>query len=246
MKRKSRVVRLLYLARDFFSRDLYTKLRHYCAGDVLDVGGWDFYLTAKKRGLEYRTWTTLEYSQKKAFDTREGCHVFLVGDGCRLPLKTGRFDTVLNIQVLEHVLEPVRMVEEVARVLKPGGHAVLLIPQTGSLHGVPRIYYNFTRYWIQEVMECSGLRILELQPLGGVWSATASRLAFFFLQSLRFKGFTSAACERNTWFYLLYPFMVAYALISIPICLLLSLGDLTEEPNNHLVVAQKRESTGLG
>ena len=33
--------------------------------------------------------------------------------------------------------------------------------------------------------------------------------------------------------------MCAWAALSVPICLLLSLGDLTEEPNNHLVVARK-------
>ena len=33
--------------------------------------------------------------------------------------------------------------------------------------------------------------------------------------------------------------MLLFALVSIPICMILSIGDLTEEPNNYLVVAQK-------
>jgi hypothetical protein len=33
--------------------------------------------------------------------------------------------------------------------------------------------------------------------------------------------------------------MFAWVLISLPMCLLLSLGDLAEEPNDHLVVARK-------
>ena len=33
--------------------------------------------------------------------------------------------------------------------------------------------------------------------------------------------------------------IASVALISIPVCLVFSLGDLSEEPNNHLVVARK-------
>ena len=45
--------------------------------------------------------------------------------------------------------------------------------------------------------------------------------------------------RRGPLFYVLYPLMAAYALLSLPIALLLSLGDLQEEPNNHLVVVRK-------
>jgi hypothetical protein len=34
--------------------------------------------------------------------------------------------------------------------------------------------------------------------------------------------------------------MLLYAAISLPVMMLFSLGDLTEEPNNHLVVARKK------
>ena len=80
---------------------------------------------------------------------------------------------------------------------------------------------------------------MELEPLGGTWSSMASRLIYFFLQSARIKGFSTPECRRNTWFYLLLPLMVLYAVVSIPICLLFGLGDLAEEPNNHLVVVRK-------
>ena len=62
---------------------------------------------------------------------------------------------------------------------------------------------------------------------------------FFFFHSMRVKGFSDKANKRNILFYLLFPFMVLYALIAIPITLLFSLGDLNEEPNNHLVLATK-------
>ena len=50
---------------------------------------------------------------------------------------------------------------------------------------------------------------------------------------------SSPECRRNALFYVLYPFMALYAFVNIPLCMLFALGDLTEEPNNHLVVARK-------
>jgi SAM-dependent methyltransferase len=42
-------------------------------------------------------------------------------DGAALPFADQSFDAVVSLQVLEHVKHPRRVVEEIARVLKPGG-----------------------------------------------------------------------------------------------------------------------------
>ena len=144
--------------------------------------------------------------------------------------------------MLEHVFDPMSMIKEIARVLKPGGIGIFLIPQTSVLHELPRHYYNFTRSWILEAMRRGGLEIVELKPLGGVWSLMASHLVYFVFQSLRMKSFSPPECKRNFGFYLLYPFMLLFMMICLPVCLLLSFGDLTEEPNNHLVVVKKDHS----
>ena len=115
---KSPLVRFLYVARNLHSRRLFAALNDHVRGDVLDVGGWDFFETAKKRGLHFDTWTTLEYSTSRGAQSVGGDHELVIGDGCRMPFQKGCFDAVLNIQVLEHVLEPLRMVSEIERVLR--------------------------------------------------------------------------------------------------------------------------------
>ena len=45
---------------------------------------------------------------------------------CRLP--TGSFSTVLLIAMLEHTSEPWRVLAEARRVLKPGGRAIIVVP----------------------------------------------------------------------------------------------------------------------
>ncbi|OGR84516.1 MAG: hypothetical protein A2901_02805 [Elusimicrobia bacterium RIFCSPLOWO2_01_FULL_54_10] len=237
--RKSLAVQWWFHVRNFRSREVFSLLKQYGRGDVLDVGGWDFFLTAVKKKIDFNTWTTLEISEAKRFETGDSRVKFVIGDGCEMKFEDNRFDTVINIQVLEHVFEPIRMVEEIGRVLKPGGYGIFLIPQTSTVHFAPEHYYNFTRFWIQKTAQRAGLKIEDIKPLGGVWTSMASHLVFFFPQSFRFGGMSSPECKRSIFFYLLYPLMAVYALLSIPFCMLLSLGDLTEEPNNYLVLVRK-------
>ena len=214
-------------------------LKKYCSGDVLDVGGGRFYLTAKAKKIPFASWTNLENDRYSKIETKDKEYRFVSGDGCKMKFKDKSFDTVLNIQVLEHVFEPIKMVKEVSRVLRPGGYAIFLIPQTSALHIAPYHYYNFTKYWILKATKQADLRIVQLKPIGGRFSSLASNLFYFFLQSFRVKGMSAKDSKRNLLFYVLLPLTFLYALINIPVLLLFSLGDLTEEPNNHLVVAKK-------
>ncbi|HEY6562785.1 MAG TPA: hypothetical protein VI072_36220, partial [Polyangiaceae bacterium] len=135
--------------------------------------------------------------------------------------------------------EPMRMVHEISRVLAPGGHAIFLIPQTAYMHFAPYHYYNFTRFWIQEAMKDAGLEIVDLKAIGGLWSSMAMHSIHFFMQAMRLPGYSVRECERPALFYVLFPLMVPAALINSPVCFFLSLGDLTESANNHLVVVRK-------
>ena len=50
----------------------------------------------------------------------------------RSPLPTSYFDVVYSSNVLEHVKEPPKVISEIIRVLKPGGHAQIVVPNYGS------------------------------------------------------------------------------------------------------------------
>lgn len=238
LRNKSIIWESLYFIRDLRSKEVFKALEKYCQGNVLDVGGGDFHLKIKGKNLQFNSWTILEEDKKQVSEDKKFKIVY--GDGCSMPFENNYFDLILNIQVLEHVYEPIKMVSESARVLKKNGYGVFLIPQTANLHYLPHNYYNFTRSWIEKVMKESDLEILELKPLGGFWSTIASRLFYFTLQSIRFEGMHIKEYKRNIFFYLMYPFMILYIIINIPICMLFSLGDLAEEPNNHFILVRKK------
>lgn len=67
----------------------------------------------------------------------------LVADAHSIPIVSGAIDAVWIQAVLEHVLEPWRVVEEIRRVLKPGG---LIFADTPFLWPIHEAAYDFTRY----------------------------------------------------------------------------------------------------
>ncbi|QLA20290.1 class I SAM-dependent methyltransferase [Desulfolutivibrio sulfoxidireducens] len=235
----SRIGGLGVRLRNVLSRRMFSCVETCFSGVVLDVGGGSFYRYVRTRMPAVTRWITLDPDATGLTKDDDQRHVNLVGDGCNLCFGDATFDAVLNSQVLEHVMEPLRMVAEVARVLKPGGYAIFLVPQTACVHLIPHCYGNFTIYWIRRALRENNLSIVEEAALGGFWRTILFRFLYFFCEAFRLPGFSDAGITRNRCFYALFPLMVLYILVSMPILLLLQLGDLKEEPNNHLVVARK-------
>jgi SAM-dependent methyltransferase len=85
-----------------------------------------------------------------------------------LPFESASFDTVLLTDVLEHIPEPMNLVCEIARILRPGGKLILGVPFLYWLHEVPHDYYRYTEFALRRFCRRSGLRVLELVPYGGL------------------------------------------------------------------------------
>lgn len=62
------------------------------------------------------------------------------GDAASLPLVDQAMDLVVSFETLEHVLRPQAMVQELRRVLKPGGRLILSTPN--KAFGPPELHMN--------------------------------------------------------------------------------------------------------
>jgi SAM-dependent methyltransferase len=97
-------------------------------------------------------------------------------DGRRLPFEDKSFDTVLNVQVLEHTPEPGELVNEMARVLKDDGLLILTAPFDFRLHEQPHDYFRYTPHGLRALCAKAGLEIIEVRPMGSLWSIVAHKL----------------------------------------------------------------------
>lgn len=78
-----------------------------------------------------------------AFDIYANANCQVIADAHQIPLATGSIDGVVIQAVLEHVLNPQLVVDEIYRVLRPGGLVYADTPFLQPVHEGP---YDFTRF----------------------------------------------------------------------------------------------------
>jgi SAM-dependent methyltransferase len=87
-------------------------------------------------------------------------------NGTQLPFRRGAFDAVVASDVLEHIEDDLAAVSEIARVLGPGGGAIISVPAHPWLFSEhDAALHHFRRYskaMLRDVLERGGLRIRRL------------------------------------------------------------------------------------
>ncbi len=105
------------------------------------------------------------FPNRVALDVRPGRGVQILGDAQALGLADGTFDVVLCTEVLEHLPEPQRAVDEMFRVLKPGGTLLLTTRFLFPIHDAPHDYFRFTKYGLRHLLR--RFHVLELSEEAG-------------------------------------------------------------------------------
>jgi SAM-dependent methyltransferase len=93
----------------------------------------------------------------------------IVGDACIMPLCDNSFDSIIMLEVLEHIPTPAIIAAECWRVLRSGG---VLIASTRFIypqHGAPCDYYRFTDDAMARFF--GAFAEYKLEKLGNRWHA---------------------------------------------------------------------------
>jgi SAM-dependent methyltransferase len=91
-----------------------------------------------------------------------------VCDAASIAVPDGTFDAVVCTEVLEHVPEPILVIREISRILRPGGRLILTAPLGSGLHQQPYHFYGgFTPHFYRKFLPESGLSIVNIQLNGG-------------------------------------------------------------------------------
>lgn len=64
----------------------------------------------------------------------EGATNDMTGDACDIPLQDSTVDYLLGLHIFEHLLDPVAVLDEWKRVIKPGGRVVIVCPNHNRLN----------------------------------------------------------------------------------------------------------------
>lgn len=91
-------------------------------------------------------------------------------DAQNLPFEDNKFDAILFSEVLEHIPEPTKAVEEIARCLKKNGQLIITIPFIYQLHEVPYDYFRYTEFGLEKILKDQGLIIKKILRRGNLFS----------------------------------------------------------------------------
>ena len=88
------------------------------------------------------------------------------GDAQALPVANGSVDAVLLMDVLEHLPRPEACLEEIGRVLRPGGCCVVQVPFLYPIHDAPLDFHRWTRHGLDETGHQYDFTIREFHQTG--------------------------------------------------------------------------------
>jgi len=164
--------------------------------DVLNIGSGPFFELEKLHDSG-RHFTVCDIDPRAVALARERYGARLAGADVlepagRLPYADGRFDAVVSMDVIEHVVEPLAWLREALRVLKQDGLLFLTTPNYGSrslrviestaLEAVARLQHfsrknlhptKLTETRLDSVLRQAGVRTLSIERMAFDWVLSA-------------------------------------------------------------------------
>jgi SAM-dependent methyltransferase len=148
----------------YFSRSI----ARWVHGDVLEVGAGIGTNTRELHGPRVKSWLCLEPDASlaaQAVQKVSGLPTCTVVVGTTETAKLGTYDSILYVDVLEHIEGDREELDRAAALLRPEGHLVVLCPAHQSLYSeLDRAVGHFRRYDAKSLSACGPAK-LELETV---------------------------------------------------------------------------------
>lgn len=151
---------------------------------VLDVGAGS---CPYRNAFDHCRYESQDFAQLEADQLRYGGYgrIDHVCDASAIPVPEGVFDAALCTEMLEHVPDPVAVVRELGRILRPGGRLILTAPLGSGIHQEPYHFHGgFTPFWYERFLADAGFGDIRIEPNHGSFM-------FFGQESIRFLRMTT-------------------------------------------------------
>jgi len=157
---------------------LNVRLTREClSGRTIDIGG--------GHGSDY-----IKFMQQQrevifeTFDVKAGALIDFEKDA--LGAADGSYDTVLFLNVMEHIFNHQHIANEVVRIVKPGGQVIGFVPFLMWYHPDHRDFFRYTHEALQIIFERAGATNIKIEPIArGPFTAAAHMILQSFPRVLR-------------------------------------------------------------
>lgn len=132
-----------------------------CAGRIADVGSADKWLQSR---LPPETdYVAIDFPGEHGGAYAANPDVFANAES--LPFADEVFDAIACFEVLEHLRDPQKAINEARRVLRPGGLYVISVPFVYPLHDRPADFRRYTPFGLQQALTLAGLEVVVVRPM---------------------------------------------------------------------------------
>jgi SAM-dependent methyltransferase len=149
-------------------------------GDVLDVGCGA--MPFRPLMPDHVRYTGIDVPQAASFGMVRDPQI-VDFDGRTIPFDDASFDFLLCTEVLEHAEDPVALVAEMLRVLRPDGMLIATVPFSARVHHSPYDFHRFTRFQLSKMF--SGFARADIEARGNDLSVIANKLIVVAMRMMR-------------------------------------------------------------
>lgn len=138
--------------------------------------------------------------------------VNIVADISDLPFADNSIDIIISEYTLEHVKNPLKVMQEIHRVLKPDGKIYITVPFVAGFHSSPNDFYRWSKQGLKELLgnfkeiDC-GIRSGPTSAMNYIiseWLATLLSFGISFLQQCWFMLFLVILAPLKLFDYVIY------------------------------------------
>ncbi|MCK7569145.1 methyltransferase domain-containing protein [Marinobacter xestospongiae] len=95
-----------------------------------------------------------------------------------LPFKSKSIDSIICLEVLEHLKKPQDFISESHRILKENGHLILSVPFQWWIHEAPWDYFRYTRFGLEHLFSEADFDCISVTPTTGFWTMWILKLNY--------------------------------------------------------------------
>jgi SAM-dependent methyltransferase len=158
-------------------------------GIILEVGSG---LSPMVTNINTVIYSELSFEALRILKRQHSRGGYVAADGMRLPFKAGIFDQTICSEVLEHLTDDRKALEELARVMKPSGQLIITFPHRKFYFTYDDHYVNhLRRYELSEMedrLRAAGFNPISIQKiLGPLEKVTMWPVVYCFSLMQRYK-----------------------------------------------------------
>jgi len=136
---------------------------------VLDVGAGGCPYKRLFSHCEYFSHDFVQLSPSQIQDQKGYGKMDFVSDILNIPVPDKSYDVILCTEVIEHVPNPISVIKEFSRILKPGGTLLITAPLQSGLHQEPYHFYGgFTKYWYLKFLAENNFSDINIETNGSL------------------------------------------------------------------------------